>query len=182
MRDWFSQTHFNYYTYNIHRTMLTGLGFVYLVLISDYMISQDFQSDMIISASIRHHIILTSGFVLLAPISVYRVLYSFYGVMIKQISWFCYTRHSYRYVHSCSKVMGFFFQTQKNLILTLCRLQKYRHKYEMFCDIHTRFDKISQSRYGSVTSESRVCSTKLRWKTEMQVSHTKEIPVSATTH
>ena len=28
----------------------------------------------------------------------------------------------------------------------------------MFCDIYIRFDKISSSRYGSVTAESRACS------------------------
>ena len=28
----------------------------------------------------------------------------------------------------------------------------------MFCYIYARFDKISQSRYGSVTAESRACS------------------------
>ena len=28
----------------------------------------------------------------------------------------------------------------------------------MFCDMYTRCDKISQSRYGSVTAESRECS------------------------
>ena len=62
-------------------------------------------------------------------------------------------------VHSCSKVMGFFFKHKKSDTYTLSiDLKNYKHKYEMFCDICTRCDKISQSCYGSVTAESRACS------------------------
>ena len=62
-------------------------------------------------------------------------------------------------VHSFSKVMGFFFKHKQSDTYTLCiDLKNYKHNYEMFCDIYTRFDKISQSRYGSVTVESRTFS------------------------
>ena len=67
-------------------------------------------------------------------------------------------------VHSCSKVMGFFFKHKNSDTYTLCiDLKNYKHKYEMFCDIYTRFDKISKSRYGSVTAEGRAC-----WKNALQ--------------
>ena len=57
------------------------------------------------------------------------------------------------------KSNGIFFQTQKSYTYTLSiDLKNYKHQYEMFCDIYTRFDKISQSRYGSVTTEIRPCS------------------------
>ena len=55
--------------------------------------------------------------------------------------------------------MGFFFQTQKILYLYFVYwLEKLSAENEMFCDIYTRFHKISQSRYGSVTAEIRACS------------------------
>ena len=48
--------------------------------------------------------------------------------MLRCFSWF---------VHSCSKVMGFFFQTQKSDIYTLSiDLKNYKHIHEMFCDIY----------------------------------------------
>ena len=55
--------------------------------------------------------------------------------------------------------MGFFFKHKKSDTYTLSiNLKKYKHKYELFCNIHTRFDEISYSCYGSVTAESGACS------------------------
>ena len=44
--------------------------------------------------------------------------------------------HCY-HVHSCSKVMGFFFKHKKSDTYTFSiDLKNYQHKYEMFCDIY----------------------------------------------
>ena len=49
-----------------------------------------------------------------------------------------------RSVHSCSKVMGFLPNTKKSDTYTFCiDLKNHKHKYEMFCDINTRFYQIS---------------------------------------
>ena len=55
--------------------------------------------------------------------------------------------------------MGFFFKHKKSETYTLSiDLKDYKHRYQIFGDIYTKFDNISWSRYGSVTAESRACS------------------------
>ena len=74
--------------------------------------------------------------------------------------------------------MGFFFKHKKSDTYTLSiDLKNYKHKYELFCDTYTRFDKISLSRYGSVTAESRACSKNALQNWYAGVTHNRNTSV-----
>ena len=84
--------------------------------------------------------------------------------------------------HSMFKSNGIFLKHNRADAYALSiDFKSYKRQCELFWNIYTKFDKISYSRHGSVTAESRACS-KTRCKTEMRVSHKNEVSVSATSH